>query len=280
MPDSQTPRAMAPHSWAEAFAALPDAAPPGDGWARVAHALDAPTVRKWRAAPRHRWPLWLATAAALAVVAVVPFGLMDNESPLPLHAPTAATTPSVVVARRAAPTPATNPRDAKEDPPAARNEARQLEAAATRAIKFAPVKPRARPPARAVAAPSSPAPQSAAAESPPPANAALLPGAIANVAVDPLLQLQAESAQLEALVAFARDERVASASSAVLAGELDTRIGLIDAALSQTDVSSTERAALWQQRIDTLRDLAGVETTQRWLAARGERYDGALVRVD
>ena len=26
--------------------------------------------------------------------------------------------------------------------------------------------------------------------------------------------------------------------------------------------------------------LAGVESTQRWFAARGERYDDALVRVD
>ena len=26
--------------------------------------------------------------------------------------------------------------------------------------------------------------------------------------------------------------------------------------------------------------LAGVETTQLWLAAQGERYDGALVSVD
>jgi hypothetical protein len=32
--------------------------------------------------------------------------------------------------------------------------------------------------------------------------------------------------------------------------------------------------------VDTLRSTVGFETTRRWLAANGERYDGALVRVD
>jgi len=41
-----------------------------------------------------------------------------------------------------------------------------------------------------------------------------------------------------------------------------------------------QREALWRERVRTLRDLAGVETTQLWLAAQGERYDGALVSVD
>ena len=101
-----------------------------------------------------------------------------------------------------------------------------------------------------------------------------------SIPADPLPQLYAESAQLEALVVLARDDRVASASGAVLAGELDTRIGLIDAALSQADPSPAQRRALWQQRVDALRELAGVESTERWLASHGERLDGALVRVD
>lgn len=286
MPDSQTPRAMPPGNWSEAFAALPDVVPPSDGWARVAQALDAPTVRNTRAWPRRRWPLWLAAAAALAMVTVVPFGLVDRDSSPPAQTSTQSAPPSAAVATGPVSRQPTSVRDVKEDPPVAHNEPRQLESTVTGDIAFVPVKPRARKPVQirsmttATRSSPTPAPQSATKESTSPADTTLPTGAIADAVVDPFLQLQAESAQLEALVAFARDERVASASNAILAGDLDARIGLIDAALSQPDVADAQRTALWQERIDTLRELAGVETTQRWLAARGERYDGALVRVD
>lgn len=92
--------------------------------------------------------------------------------------------------------------------------------------------------------------------------------------------LQAESAQLEALVAATRDEQVGSAAATVMSSELDERVRLIDATLIAGSLPATQRLALWQQRVGALRTLAGVESTQRWFAARGERYDDALVRVD
>lgn len=93
-------------------------------------------------------------------------------------------------------------------------------------------------------------------------------------------ELQAESAQLEALVALTRDEQVGSASATVMSSELDERVRLIDATLIAGSLPAAQRLSLWQQRVGALRTLAGVESTQRWFAARGERYDDALVRVD
>lgn len=106
------------------------------------------------------------------------------------------------------------------------------------------------------------------------------PQAGAGGNTDALAALQAESAQLEALVALTRDDRVANASMALVSSELDQRLRLIDTALTQTALPDDQRLSLWRQRVASLRSLAGVESTQRWFAARGERYDDALVRVD
>jgi hypothetical protein len=95
-----------------------------------------------------------------------------------------------------------------------------------------------------------------------------------------LRDLQTESAQLEALVTLTRDDRVASASAAVMSSDLDQRLSLIDAALTDAALPAEQRLSLWRQRVGALRSLAGVESTQRWFAARGERYEDALVRVD
>lgn len=102
----------------------------------------------------------------------------------------------------------------------------------------------------------------------------------ATATPDPLTPLYAESAQLEALVALARDDRVASASGAVLTGEIGARVGAIDVLLQQPDLSGDERASLWHQRVEALRQLAGVESTERWLALHGKAFGDALVRVD
>jgi hypothetical protein len=95
-----------------------------------------------------------------------------------------------------------------------------------------------------------------------------------------LEQLQAESAQLEALLAMARDERVSSAAAASVANDLDRQLAEIDAALMQPDLALARQRALWRERVQTLRTVVGFEGTRRLLAAQGERYDGALVRVD
>jgi hypothetical protein len=101
-----------------------------------------------------------------------------------------------------------------------------------------------------------------------------------GTAMDRLHALQAESARLEALLQLARDERVSSATAAALAGELDARVAGIDAALMQPTLSADQQLALWQDRVDALRSVAGFEGTRRWLVANGSRYDGALVRID
>lgn len=92
--------------------------------------------------------------------------------------------------------------------------------------------------------------------------------------------LYAESARLEELLALTRDDRVANGGFAALADDCDAELAVIDAALIQPDLEAPRRAELWHQRVDTLRQLAGIETTRRLLAARGETWDAALVSVD
>src|SRR5688572_25734609 len=185
MPDATT-RNTTPQGWNEAFAALPLERPDADSWNRIAARLDAHRNR--------RWPVWLATAAALLFAVALPWRLGQQDAAI---APT--TTPAKPV----------------------------------------------------VAAP-----------------------------VETLEQLQAESAQLEALLAMARDERVSSAAAASVANDLDRQLADIDAALMQPDLSLARQSALWRERVQTLRTVVGFEGTRRLLAAQGERYDGALVRVD
>ncbi|GAB3307059.1 hypothetical protein [Luteimonas notoginsengisoli] len=95
-----------------------------------------------------------------------------------------------------------------------------------------------------------------------------------------LEHLYAESARLESLLQYARENRVASGAAAMMAAELDARLGTIDAALMQPGLDRSRQRQLWSKRVQLLRAFASFESTRRWLAANGERYDGALVRVD
>ena len=99
-------------------------------------------------------------------------------------------------------------------------------------------------------------------------------------AADPLERLYAESAQLESLLAVARDERVSSGTAAAVSGELESRLASVDAALMQPGLSRAQQVDLWQQRVDSLRTLTGFESNRRWLVAQGAHYDGVLVAVD
>ncbi len=94
-----------------------------------------------------------------------------------------------------------------------------------------------------------------------------------------LHELYSESAQLEALLSLARDERVSSASAVLLADELDAEVAAVDAALARPGLDADERLRLWQARVDALRLAAGFESTQRMLASQG-RGDMLLVSVD
>ena len=102
----------------------------------------------------------------------------------------------------------------------------------------------------------------------------------ATVPADPIAALHVESAQLEGLLALARDDRVASAAAAVLGEQLDTRIVSIDSALREPGLSRGQQLSLWRERVDVLRSAVGFQSTRRWLAAQGERYDGAVVQID
>lgn len=116
---------------------------------------------------------------------------------------------------------------------------------------------------------------------PPAEQAAPTVAAAAGSQAQPSLeQLYAESARLEALLQYARDDRVSSASAAALSSEMDARVATIDRALMQPGLSPEQQLWLWRNRVDALRSQAGFESTRRWLAANGERYDGAVARVD
>ncbi len=92
--------------------------------------------------------------------------------------------------------------------------------------------------------------------------------------------LYAQSAQLEALLGLARDERVSSGTAALISQALDEQLARIDLALIQPGLAQNERLRLWQRRVESLRAATGFEGNQRWLAAQGSRYDTALVLVD
>jgi hypothetical protein len=222
MPDARFSQPPPPHhDWTDAFAALPLEAPGTSTWPAIAARLDAPR--------RARWPLWLATAAALALVAVVPLQRLADDGATPQF--------DGVVADTGAP----------------------------------------------AAAPSSLQGIAGTDAGLPTADGAV-PTASATQAGNPLRaefeRLYAESAQLEAVLAMARDDRVASGPAAALSGELDAYLTSIDATLAQPALPRAQRLELWGRRVDALRQVAGFATTQRWLAASGDRYDGALVSIN
>lgn len=96
---------------------------------------------------------------------------------------------------------------------------------------------------------------------------------------DPLETLYGQSAQLESLLALARDEQVATGAALELNADLDQELASIDAQLRQPGLDEARQLALWRARVDTLRSAVAFESTRRLLAANGEGYDGALVKV-
>lgn len=285
-----------PRDWSQALSALPAETAPTDAWSRLSGTLDAPSVTTRSHARRPLRVAWYAVAAAVAAMAAAPLINRSGDS----ASPSPSTVPIAETAAPSAVPPHAHERPGASDATAAavrRNEV--TSAPQTAAVPAAVDTPRRRSAVRHGTAPAASASQDAreiAAASPDETRAADGPSqpltgastgtghvpvaARAGTASDPLLPLYTEAAQLEALVALARDDRVASASGAVLTGELGARIGVIDALLAQPGLSSDERASLWRQRVATLRQLAGVESTERWLAAQGETYGDALVRVD
>jgi hypothetical protein len=104
--------------------------------------------------------------------------------------------------------------------------------------------------------------------------------AASNADAVALERMRAESAWLETLHGRVRDDDAASGVSAAVSLELEARVAGIDAALRRPSLSTAEQRALWQARVAALRDATDFETSNRWLATQGMRYDAALVRVD
>jgi hypothetical protein len=244
MPDHVTPGNAMPDTWHGAFAVLPQEAPPAQGWERLATRMDAKAATARKARSYGRAPAWigLAVAATFAVVMVWP----RHEAPAPTVEPSHARLASQPATAGAASAAITEPESRRT--PVGGAEAAITEPASRR-------KPEVR--IAASAAPTKPAPTKPA----------------------PLDDLYAESAQLEALLTLARDDRVSSAGAALLSDELDAQVAAIDASLAQSDLDDDERLRLWQARVDALRQAAGFESTQRLLASQG-RSDVMLVSVD
>lgn len=232
-----------PPQWRDAFAALPLESPAPQAWQRLHARLPGSAATR-----RRRWPLWLAAAASLALAVAMPLRTGMREAP-----PTPATPRPTLAAVQAS----TPPRPSHDAP-------------------------------AGVEVPPAPTPARPAAEPAHRDPAQVLASALrARRDATPrtrreagLESLYAESAQLEALLAAARDDRTANSGTAALTDSLDAELAAIDATLIQPGLDLPRRSGLWRQRVDTLRQLAGIETTRRLLSARGETYDAALVSVD
>lgn len=239
-------------SWTEAFHRLPLDTPPASAWPAVAARLDARAARQAR---RRRlwWGGGVALAASLSLLAIAPM----------LRAPDGSAAPAVAPAVVRAPTPRVDAPVASAPADTASTPAPALVAAA---------EPRPAPTVRRRA--SVRATEAVRADAP---SGRVTPDAGEVIDLD---ALYASSRALEAVLVAARDPRVASGPAAALASEYDATLATIDARLASPGLTREETTALWQARVATLREATGFETSQRVLAARGDTYDGALVRVD
>lgn len=257
----------APQTWGEAFAALPSDTPDASRWPALAQ-----TAAR-RAARTRRRRIGLALAAGLCALALLPFALRRGEDRAVVTVPTpavataaqvpAATTdatttappavaPSTDATHRGLPTPTSAPRIAGTPQSSPRHATRRARPASRTQHDTAPVV----------------------------ADAAAHPATSQSSQRETLDALYAASAQLETLLALARDTRVDSGPAAALAGGYDADLATIDARLAQPDLPADQQLQLWQARVDTLEQAAGLESQLRALAASGGRLDGALVTID
>lgn len=315
MADANIPPRPQPGDWNAAFAALPLEPAPAEAWSRLAARLPAATHARAKPGmpmPRRRRAVVGGLAAAAAIAFALPMAWrLGTPEPMRVQAPVG------VAAQPDAPSRAGHPAGgraavavprAMDASHAVTGAERRLSAATGMSIAAAPTanavaddnhndtmraaggareapvlpaSPRAAlrgasPPASrgdAVAssrpvAPSQPVAASTDSDAAPPTDDAAR-----------LVALREESARLEALVAYARDDRLTSAPAAVLSATLDDRVRLIDTALMQPDLDASDRASLWGERVGALQELASLAGTQRWLAAHGASMD-AVARVD
>lgn len=284
MSDARIP-VPAPDDWGQAFAALPLETPPPGGWTRLAATLPQ---------RRSRVRVWIpaAVAASLALAVAWPWRAPRTEAIAPVPAIASTTT---VPAPESPPMPAastttpTDPSPARADSVASTggdkpSAGKAADAGTRAATTIAPRGTRESSPVlagiddTASARASADAGGSAASDVTATATAITATAATADAATA-LEPLYAESAQLEALLAQIRDDRVASGPAMALSAELHERMTSIDVALSQPDLDAESRLRLWRERVATLQRLAGVEGTQRWMAANGFRADGEVAQL-
>ncbi|GAB2523521.1 hypothetical protein [Lysobacter humi (ex Lee et al. 2017)] len=262
----------APSSWSEAFASLPLEHAPHGGWSRIATRLPV-AASVPRRARRRPWTI-AALAATLAIALPVAWQLMREPS-MPM--------PRTTTVRSAADTPRAAQRSDAAPRAAAVAEGPRMAAAVpvdqTTTARPAPRSARSDLPRRAAttrrtvtARPTLAADVASITDRSNDASPTTTPAA-------DLAALRDESARLEALVAYARDETMASGPAAVMSAAVDDRLRLIDAALSQPGTDDRALAALWRGRVDALQELAALEGTQRWMAVHGASMD-TVARVD
>jgi hypothetical protein len=264
MPDSRSSYDI-PRGWDDAFAALPLEAPDADRWASIARRLP----RRQSSPPRRHRRYWQAVAAAAALAAAVPaFWWTEHDAP-PLPRPVA-TAPAPAAST---PAPSKSAASAAALPAAAADRTRRSvsssapeNAGSSISATAAATAPRFAKPARpSDVSPGRPQDSAAVTTIPRP-----------DIRLE---DLYAESARLEAILGQLQEPRVASATAAALSAGLQDRVADIDTALSQADLPSSSQHDLWQQRVQALRQLTGVETTQRWMAAQGTATEGSLAQV-
>lgn len=268
--NDQGPHDQGAHAdWAGVFAALRQEIPAGDGWQRLQARLPAMPTHQ-----RPRWPVWLASAASLALVIVIPLQ-MQSTTTTTIPGPSAVMPSSDPITTPPAPDAGVEVASVAIVPAPIQDTTKastQLPTAATTA--------RVRKPRRERHVDPSQRPIRTAAQ---PADTTLLASAettevpASDIHLEPLY---AQSAQLEGLLVLARDERISTGTAAALTDTLSEQVADIDAALAQPDVSLQDRDDLWRNRVDTLRQLVGIETTQRLYSARGQQYEAALVSID
>ena len=255
-------------SWSNAFVALPQESPDSDGWQRVQARLPSPATRP---RPRTRWPLWLATAAALALVAVIPLRVLWQAEPdlpnIPIRHSGESRSPALAVGHKTL------------DPGLRRDDGEAISPPVDAQPVSMPVA-RLDTPRRATRTPPPPSQHPIRTTQPTDANRVAETDTPNKSTTANLEPLYAQAAQLESLLAMARDDRVASGTSTALSEGLDRQVAVIDTALIQPGLSDAQSADLWSQRVDALQQLVGIETTNRLYAARGQTYDVALVSID
>jgi hypothetical protein len=108
-------------------------------------------------------------------------------------------------------------------------------------------------------------------------NATPLSASNAASASAQLPALMSESARLERLLAAADDDGASSGSTAALGLQMEEALQHLDASLNSAQLTNAQQLALWQQRVNLLRQIASLETSRHYYAAEGRSLDVALV---